>query len=298
MSHREVAFLFGVIHMAEEVTELEVQEVQDAVTPQGDDGFESAFDAAKSGEEVVAPKSDPEPVVEKAEEPEVPPKPTVEELFAQMRTEFYQELGKVRDTAAGRVGELNQRMQQMLSQQRSTGGSGVTLSKDSMKRLSGEFPEIAEMLAEDLSEALKGVGGGPQVNQEEIDRIVLSRVENVRDGMSKDMERFKIGVLVPDWESIVGLPDANGQLPETEYRRWLKTKPLDYQSSVSASWNAREIADSINLFRKEVGGQDQQAQQRKKRFEDAVAPTQAKRAAPMPSTEDDFEAGFRKVKGL
>lgn len=274
--------------------------------PAGDDGFSAAFDATLSGEPVpqVEAKVEESPQPEEVKEAEPPP-PTVEELMAQMKSEFYTELGKVRDTAAGRVGELNQRVQQMLAQQKSSGGSGLQLSKEKLKRLSGEFPEMAEMIAEDLNEALASVGGQPQqFDQSQFDARLKEEVGSIHVSMTKDMERFKLGIVQPDWADVIGLPDENNVIPDTEFRRWLKTKPLEFQDRVASSWVATEIAGAINQFREETAKSqpntdlaNQQAQQRKKRLEDAVTPTHARQAAPQPSVEDDFEAGFRAVRG-
>lgn len=278
--------------MTEEVREeLAPVEAQETVTQESDNAaFEAGF-AIGSGDEVEAPVAVEEPIQEEAVEPEnvTPPPPTTEQLIEQAKAEIYRELAKVRDTSAGRIGEVNQRMQQLLSQQQSAGGSGVKLTKESLKRLNSEFGEMAEMLAEDLSEALGNFGGGaPAFDPSVIDQQVTQRVAAVKDELSKDMERYKLSLAHDDWEEVVGRED---------FRSWLGGQPLEYQDRINNSWNAREIATALSSFKEQTQKVQQQAQQRQERLANAVTPTQATQAAPAPDASDDFLAGWNSVRG-
>ena len=271
------------------------QTEEQVVEAQDDGGFAAAFEAARSGEELPPEPAAEEPVA--GPEP-APPEPTIDERFAALEAKFSQELGRVRDTAAGRIGEVNQRMQQMLSQQQTAGQSSLKLSKDNMKRLSSEFPEIAEMLAEDLSEALKGYGGSSsQFDPSVIDQKVAEATTVIADRLTKDNERFRLSLVEENWEEVIGVPDVDGNIPDTEYRRWLSKQDDEYQQKVGGSWNAREIAASIKKFREDTAKAKQQVQQRKTRLADAVTPTGGTQVAPAPDATDDFLAGFRSVRG-
>lgn len=271
--------------MTEEVREELVEEsvneeTQEQVNP--NDNFEAGFEKGATGEEPVVE----EPAEEEVRE-EVPPEPTIDDRLAEMSSKFNQELAKVRDTAAGRIGEMNQRMQQMLSQQSSSGSSGVKLTKENLKRLSGEYPEIAEMLAEDLSESLK-MNGGVNFDPSIIDQRVNERVAQERDAMMKDMEKFKLSMLHSDWEDVTR---------DEKFRTWLGGQPLEYQDKIGSSWDAKEIAGALTAFKEQTNRVQQQAQQKQKRLEAAVPTTKATQTAPAPDLNDAFASGFKSVRG-
>lgn len=276
--------------MTEEVREelVPAEQEQEVATNEPDTSaadFEAGF-AEASGEEPVVSE---EPVKEEAKaEPvqEAPPGPTPEELIAQAKAELYQEIARVRDTSAGRIGEVNQRVQQLLSQQQSTGQSGAKLTKENLKRLNAEFGEMAEMLAEDLSDL--GIGGAPAIDTAVIDRMVEERVSAASEAMAMKLEMFKLSTVHSDWDEVV---------KKQEFRSWLASKPLDYQDRINASWDAREIAGALSSFKDETQKVQQQAQQRKTRLEAAITPTKATQSAPTVSEADEFAAGFFKVAG-
>lgn len=281
--------------VAPEVTEVVPATPQEQEQPQDDGGFSAAFEATMSGEDPPQAEATPEPALEAESEPEsapVPPEPTVDERLAAMETRFNNEIARVRDTAAGRIGEVNHRMQQLLQQQRTAGGSNVKLSATSMKRLSEEFPEMAEMLAEDLTEALAGMGGGqPQIDPQVIDQLVTEKTKAIEDNLTRGMEKYKLSMTHKDWQQVV---------QEDGFNQWLFGQPPDYQQRINNSWDAGEIADALSAYkatRPAKAAVQQQAQQRKQRFADAVTPTQATQTAPVPSTDDDFLAGFKAVRG-
>lgn len=282
--------------MTEEVREeLAPAERQEVTTNEQDTseadfaaGFAAVMDEDPQEDSIPESKQEAKEDANQESAQEAPPVLTPEELIAQAKAEIYQELAKVRDTSAGRIGEVNQRMQQLLSQQQSTGQSGVKLTRESLKRLNAEFGEMAEMLAEDLSEALGGMGAAPQFDPEVINQRVQQEVAVVRDSMVKDMEMWKLSTVHPDWSDVV---------KKDEFRTWLAGKPLEYQDRINSSWDAREIAGALSSFKDETQRVQQQAQQRKTRLEAAITPTKATQVAPTASDADEFAAGFFKVAG-
>lgn len=264
--------------MTEEVREEIVEEPATEEQQDSSNEFESGF-ALGAGE-------DPAPEPEEPQEEEAQPEPSIDDRFAEMSAKFNQELAKVRDTAAGRIGEMQQRMQQMLSQQSSSGGSGLNLTKDNLKRLSGEYPEIAEMLAEDLSESLKL--GGQSFDPSIIDQRVEERVSREREEMKKDMEKFKLSMIHSDWEDVV---------QDDKFRTWLGGQPLEFQDRINASWDSREIAGALSAYKEQTQKVQQQAQQKQKRLEAAVPTTKATHTAPAPDLNDAFASGFNSVRG-
>lgn len=274
--------------MTEEVIE---QDTRVATGDHGDGAFEAAFTAASTGEEYILPAvEEPESAAETEPEPEpVPPEPTLDERLNALKSELQLELGKVRDTAAGRFGELNQRVQQVLTQQQSTGQSGAKLTKESMKRLGAEFPEMAEMLVEDLSEAFGSAGGSqPVFDPSVIDQRVEERVSVVKDELTKEFEKFKVSTVYSDWEDKVRTQD---------FKEWLWSKDEAYQERIGNSWDSKEIIKALSTFEQETKKAEVQTQQRNKRLEDAITPTTATKSAPVPDEYDAFLSGFKAVRG-
>lgn len=59
-----------------------------------------------------------------------------------------------------------------------------------------------------------------------------------------------LDVMKPGWDQIIGLPGPNGRPPpETAYRKWLKTQPVDYQETIATTREPGPIAASIQKFK-------------------------------------------------
>ncbi len=73
------------------------------------------------------------------------------------------------------------------------------------------------------------------------------------EDLAKELEQEKqakdiLSKRYPNWEVIVGLPDANGKTPDTPYRAWLAKQSPQYRSKISSSRDPVEIGDSIKKF--------------------------------------------------
>jgi hypothetical protein len=104
----------------------------------------------------------------------------------------------------------------------------------------------------------------------------------------------------PDWHSIVGAVGKDEQPdPNNPYRKWLATKPDDYQRRINGTMSAAVIGRSIRLFQSETKAPAKPAtQSRDSNARDAVirGAVQPKGDGGAPSSsnsrEDAFAAGF------
>jgi len=205
------------------------------------------------------------------------------------------------DTAHGRYGELVRKLQEI--QSATPAGYDVEVTDDIVADLSEEFPELGQKALSAFKKfagKLKGTQPAGVDAGEVEKKIVDTRQQIAREVLSITHE---------GWEEVVGLPDKDGKVPDTEYRRWLAQQPEEYRTSVLSTWSAAELAKSITKFSKEKAAAEQAAAAsgkaagtkapaakqptRSDRLAAAVTPKGESGAAPGPTEDDEFEAGFK-----
>lgn len=175
----------------------------------------------------------------------------------------------------------------------------VEISAKAFAEMEQEYPELARMNRAALGEALTELGlGARDVDNSKIESIVET-VAAKRDALR---EIAALDRAFPDWRTIVGAVDATQQQPDPNnpYRKWLATKPQDYQDYMNASESAAEISDSIRLFRKETTKPaPRNDQARAARIAAAVQPRGDNAGATAGRTEqEEFMAGYRSARGI
>ena len=255
--------------VAEEVLE------QEAVAPVDDD---AAFLAGFNGEDVQEPEE-----VEPVAEPVEPPK-----LFAgytedQIRDVFakVQEVDRLKEREAkvfGTLGSLKQTIDNLRQQQPTATGA---ITKGQLKRLSAEFPEMAEMLAEDLS-GLSVQSGG--FDSESVERVVSERM----DRASKEYETKLLTVMHKDWRQVVQTP---------EFAVWKATLPENERDVLDNGWDAVSIGEGLSTFKEWKSKAAQSSASKKNRLEAAIQPRNSAKVVTV--TEDDaFIQGFKEARGI
>lgn len=199
------------------------------------------------------------------------------------------EVDKLREREAkvfGTLGSLKQAIDQ-LKQQAPAAPAAVALTGQ-LKRLSAEYPEMAEMLSEDLKEALAGGQPGSSASDESVN----SRLELAE----KKMEQKLLTIVHPDWRQVAASP---------EFEQWKGALPPDELQIVENSWDALSVADVLTKFKESRrSDQEQQAaaaqakQTRQTRLEAAVAPRSARAMPGTVTDEDAFVAGFKRARGI
>ena len=187
----------------------------------------------------------------------------------------------------GKLGEVNSLVQKLQESR----GSGVKLTSDSLKRMRDEFPAMAELLAEDLNEALANVGGPAVVDDAAIERIVTARLAAKEDEINRRLEKRWLSQKHDDWEAVVKTP---------EFALWAGNV-LDKETATKLqdSWDANFVASQITSFKEWRAKTTKNQESRQKRLEAAVSP-QGTRPPEQTSISDDdaFLAGYNAVRGV
>lgn len=193
------------------------------------------------------------------------------------------------EKAFGKHGEAMRAIQQL--QQRQTGG--VQLNASALKRLSSEFPEMAEMLASDLSEALAGQSGGasqPSYDPDLIEQHLQGRVADVRAGLEQDMEKRLLKREHRDWETVVTSDD---------FKLW-KDNVLNQEDSqkLGASWDSDFISEKLDEFKAWRNKSSVSKENKQKRLEAAVTPRGGSgQPSTIQSEEEAMFSAFKNARG-
>ena len=225
---------------------------------------------------------------------------------------FQEEIRKV----YGKFGEIQGNLSKMQQS-----GMARKLEAGMLKRLNGEFPEIAQMLAEDLSEFMAGTvatavsGDGKPAKEggatDDIDARVKTAVADANKATeTKLLSLVHLSVVHPGWQ---------GMANEPAFTQWLNTLPgeptavtLSNGSVVNLPADAAKYVTSddsdvaAECFARYKAhkaatppAKPRTKEQKDQRLSDAISPTGGTGAA-QPSTIDDeaaFSLGFKTVRG-
>ena len=261
----------------------QAQEEQ-AAAPSDDAAFEAGFHAAQGTE--------PPAQAPKQEEPEPEPKPSMatitEEELNDLRARAA-EVDKLKEQQAkvfGSLGSLKQSLDALRNQLRPT-ATQVQITKDKLARLSQSFPEMAEMIAEDLNGVLSGAGAA-SVDTSQFEQNIETKINERLQQAQQQFEAKVLGVMHPDWRQVV---------PSQEFQQWKETLPEDVREELNNSWDAEFIGSKLTEFKgwKNKLAESQKTKQR--RLESAITPKGAA-AAPAITDEDAFYAGFKEARGM
>lgn len=252
---------------------------KDAVaTPEQEDAdFEAGYNGAPTEETPPAAGSAGEdgegastasPPAEKVAEPEYVQitKAELDQLKA-LSTQIEQiraDSRKAADTANGRYGELARTLQQIRAA--APAGGKVEVTDEIVADIKAEFPELSAAALsafKKFAEKLPGTGTAPAFDPSQVQTMVAESEQRV--------ERKLLTALHRDWETVIGLRDENGNVPDTEYRRWIQTQPEEYRNKVLSSWDAVTVADSIDAFKAAAKAAAEKAATEKAAAEKAAA---------------------------
>lgn len=255
----------------EQATDEVVVDQAAAPADEADAAFEQGFDSARG--------------IEAEPEPETPRIAGYTEDELRELLEDAKEVRKLREREAkvfGTLGSLKQAVDQ-LRQQAPAAPAAVAITGQ-LKRLSAEYPEMAEMLTEDLKEALGS--GAAQVDTTSVERVVIDRMEQDRREQKQEM----LSLVHPDWREIAASND---------FEQWKVGLPPDELHIVETSWDTASVSRVLTKFKQWRESATQSKQTRQARLEAAVAP-KSNRAMPTggATDEDAFVAGFKRARGI
>jgi hypothetical protein len=262
---RQVRVLFLENQMSEGIEVAQSSYVSDESTAAA-----AAFGKARGEiqEPIEVDVEPPEPEI--VEDPKVLAGMTEKEI-----TELLGEIPKYRkqiDNLAGNNGKLNAAIQKL--QQEAPRGELITVTDEDMADLQ-DFPELANMTKSALNKVLGKLntrGTGPVQTPDDYIALATKAAQQVATSERVKTHIELLDGLTPGWQNIIGLPDANGAIPDTEYRRWLSTQPADYKKRIDDSTNAFEIGSSVKNFNEAKEASAKKQQQNKQRLANAVQP--------------------------
>ena len=262
-------------------------------TPEEVAAEEAAFSAAFSGERgteeaEVAPAPEAEAEAEATPEGEAPPEAEAEAgetpktvLAGLTEDQITQVLGRVSqqqmtiDKLGGRIGQLMQQVEKLKEQPRTVAEQRSFDLK--LEKLSTTFPELAEILKEDLKGLGIGAGSGDAPAQpgqtftaEDVDKIVTQKLSAFKQQQERGIEVKMLGSAHPDWEQVIRTPQfalwrdnviADGKdLMESENAQFISRKLTEFKDWVKATTSP-------------VHQPQQQPQQRSSAEQGSVAPS-------------------------
>ena len=284
-----------------------------------DDKQEDDSEAQKAEPEAKADKKSKEPdasaedvkVNKKADKTEAEPAKEEREFAGMKESEWkviaakaaqFDELNakmtKLSDTTAGTIGSLKQAVKAMQDKP-AAAGKPLKVVKEQLKRLTADFPELAERLAEDLSEVLMPETGtaAAKLDPEEVNQIVEAKLADFK--FRSDVQR--LDTLHSDRKEIIASND---------YKVWFGLQPAHVQEHIKTSREVDFVSDALTAFKtwrdrtaqgSAVAAEaEKAAKQRDKRLDAAMTPsgTAADQVSKKVMTaEEEFEAGIKKVRG-
>ena len=245
---------------------------------------EQAFLAELSGEkpDVQAPEETTPEVQEEAapeaeevkeERVEVIPGYTAEEVKATLA-----KLQKSVDTTAGTLGSRLAEQQKLIDELKAqkaeqdkqvlqVQAQAAELSPDQLSGLKEQFPELAEILAKDLSKIIK-----PQSAPDlaPIEQKYEQRYDELRQAMNQEkvqMGRQMLEWMHPDWQDVASYgQNEQGliQFKDSKFHNWLLTQTEDVQQEVINGENAFRIAKHISSYKESLKPKEEEVRQQKK----------------------------------
>lgn len=173
----------------------------------------------------------------------------------------------------GRYGELNGKL--------SSGPRKIT--KEDLPKVAAEYPDLADVLVEDLSNLESSPAAAPGATAEQINEL--------RDEFNERV----LNLVSPGWKDTLQSP---------EYAGWLKTLPQERSEQILSSENPEDVVSSIREFSDWTGKQEaarKAAAAKAKRLAAAEPATKGgasptERHAPLLDAEAAFEQGFKSVR--
>lgn len=182
----------------------------------------------------------------------------------------------------GKMGEIN-RLVQDLKNNPAGSVAPVKIDKAAFKKLGEEFPEIAEMLAEDLAGISLQTTKGEQTDYAP---IVDAKVAQAREEMQQQMEVRLLSMQHRDWRDVV---KSDG------FKNWVGKLPQEDQEKLNTTWEADYIGDKIAEFKQLTKQKETTRDNRNKRLSRGLMLKGSNRppAKGLMTEEEGFNAAFQ-----
>ena len=193
-----------------------------------------------------------------------------------------------RDRLYGSLGSLKQQMQELASKPQQ---GGVKLTAATFKRLSGEYPELANLLAEDLSETVFDNGGAqaPAFDAAQLEPILTQRDAALAERMSHQYEVRLLALAHPDWRTTAA---------SAEFKLWKDMQDPEVKQTLDNSWDSQVLGEGLQAFKEWRDQQQSKTVSKKQRLERAIQPTGVPATSDTATEYDAFLQGFKQARGV
>ncbi len=212
-----------------------------------------------------------------------------------------EQVGKTRDQAMGRIGQLEQVVKELRER---PAGQAVKLTGAQLKRVKEQYGDLADLLAEDLSEINAPAATvktdealakqledkyGPQLLElkQALDK---SKSENLEATQRSEMRR--VAEKHPDWAA---------ERSTAEFALWKQTLPVKAQQVLVSTWDSDVLIgafDDYKAWKAKGVKTDTTKQDSTKRLEAAITPKKSS-AAPAPAVlpdEQGLSVGYNRIR--
>lgn len=144
------------------------------------------------------------------------------------------EIKDLRDSAMGHVGQLRTALNAM----RTTAGQPTKVTKEQLKRISEEYPELAPLLAEDLSALV--FGSTQTVDVEALQKAIQEKSSADIAKLTRDVNIKFLTRAHRDWRDLRNTP---------EFSEWKGTLPDAAQTFLDETDDGAALADAFDDFK-------------------------------------------------
>lgn len=204
-------------------------------------GAVKAVDAPREKPEDHKPATEAPPAVEtKAPEYVQLTRQEVDELKASLKaaTDKAASHDKQFSTWFGTVGRYEALLKEVQAKQSETTGK---LSSAAFDKLKEQFPELADMTREAVTNAL--ADKAPAVDRSEIERLRAEKLEAEMEALEDAHS---------DWRELIGAAAPGQANPEHPFRKWLASKDEAYQTRINKTESAVVLLRAIDRFQTET----------------------------------------------
>lgn len=210
---------------------------------------------------------------------------------------LHDRIARTHDTVAGKLGSLQQTVKNLQEK----AGRGNLASIKQLKRLEGEYPELAQLMTEDLNEAFSQGQGEAQAEAKGEQQAEAQQPVNPLDApevqqVLRQKETAITEAIHPGFQQLARTP---------EFTEWVSTLPPVAVDLLNSSWDSSVMVPAFADFKRWKAEQDAKRasnattkQQNDKRLEAAIAPTDGAARSGMHVVDEDaaFAAGFNRVR--
>lgn len=215
----------------------------------------------------------------------------LQELLAKAKKvdDLEQQLQGTTGKVFGKFGEVQRALQALQQRDQSQSGDqgrAAQVTADKLKRLNEEYPDIAEMLSQDLSETWGQTG--QSITPEQVDELVSRRLQQSQPDVGSLVEQKVEERLLSQRH-----PDFREVAQSEAFQSWAQQLPQGDQEKLASSWDSNYLAAKLDEFKQ----RNKPRQDRQGRLRSNVQPKGAARTDPPAlSDEQAFERGFKKAR--